>query len=65
MTSILEASRLVKRFGKKTAIDDLSFAVAGGEIVALLGPNGAGKSTTFALPRGARAPRLGHDPLRR
>ena len=46
MTS-LSIERLTKRFGKKTAVDDLSFAVRGGEIVGLLGPNGAGKSTTF------------------
>jgi ABC-2 type transport system ATP-binding protein len=59
MTSILEASRLVKRFGKKTAIDDLSFTVAGGEIVALLGPNGAGKSTTFACLAGLARPDAG------
>jgi ABC-type multidrug transport system ATPase subunit len=55
----LAVSGLVKRFGKKTAIDDLSFAVAGGEIVALLGPNGAGKSTTFACLAGLARPDAG------
>jgi ABC-type multidrug transport system ATPase subunit len=56
MSCTLAVSGLVKRFGEKIAIDDLSFSVAGGEIVALLGPNGAGKSTTFACLAGlARA----------
>jgi ABC-type multidrug transport system ATPase subunit len=55
----LAVSGLVQRFGKKTAIDDLSFTVAGGEIVALLGPNGAGKSTTFACLAGLARPDAG------
>ncbi len=55
----LAVSGLVKRFGKKTAIDDLTFEVAGGEIVALLGPNGAGKSTTFACLAGLARPDAG------
>ena len=59
MTGILAVSGLVKRFGKKTAIDDLSFTVACGEIVALLGPNGAGKSTTFACLAGLARPDAG------
>ena len=59
MSSSLSVSGLVKRFGKKTAIDDLSFAVASGEIVALLGPNGAGKSTTFACLAGLARPDAG------
>jgi len=56
---MLAVSGLVKRFGKKTAIDDLTFSVAGGEIVALLGPNGAGKSTTFACLAGLARPDAG------
>jgi ABC-type multidrug transport system ATPase subunit len=59
MSSTLAVSGLAKRFGKKTAIDDLSFSVAGGEIVALLGPNGAGKSTTFACLAGLARPDAG------
>jgi ABC-type multidrug transport system ATPase subunit len=59
MNDGLSVSGLVKRFGKKTAIDDLSFTVASGEIVALLGPNGAGKSTTFACLAGLARPDAG------
>jgi ABC-2 type transport system ATP-binding protein len=55
----LSVSGLSKRFGGKTAIDDLSFAVARGEIVGLLGPNGAGKSTTFACLAGLARPDTG------
>ena len=48
----LEASRLTKRYGRLTAIEDLSFSVAPGEIVGFLGPNGAGKSTTLRILAG-------------
>ena len=37
------AERLTKRYGSLTAVEDLSFSVAPGEIVGFLGPNGAGK----------------------
>lgn len=59
MSMALAVSGLVKRFGKKTAIDGLTFEVACGEIVALLGPNGAGKSTTFACLAGLARPDAG------
>jgi len=59
MTPSLGVSGLTKHFGKKTAIDALSFDVASGEIVALLGPNGAGKSTTFACLAGLTRPEAG------
>lgn len=55
----LSVTGLTKRFGGKTAIDDLSFAVTRGEIVGLLGPNGAGKSTTFACLAGLARPDAG------
>jgi len=50
---------LTKRYGAKTAVDDLSFDVAGGEIVAVAGPNGAGKSTTLMCLAGLVRPDAG------
>ena len=55
MTAI-EVDHLSKRFGAKVAVDDVSFAVAEGEIFGLLGRNGAGKSTTVDCVAGLRAP---------
>jgi ABC-2 type transport system ATP-binding protein len=48
-----------KRFGSFTAISDISFEVAAGEIVGLLGPNGAGKSTTMRILAGVFPPSSG------
>jgi ABC-2 type transport system ATP-binding protein len=45
---------LRKAYGANRAVDDVSFAVAGGEIFALLGPNGAGKTTTIEILEGFR-----------
>ncbi|MBI2755252.1 MAG: ABC transporter ATP-binding protein [Chloroflexi bacterium] len=61
---------LVKRYGGRTVVDDVSFSVARGEVVALLGPNGAGKTTTVEILEGYRRPDagtarvLGLDPAR-
>ena len=49
------AERLTKRYGSLTAVEDLSFTVAPGEIVGFLGPNGAGKSTTMRILSGTMA----------
>src|ERR1700722_18285288 len=49
MDNSIEVKHLVKKFGDFTAVDDISFHVAKGEIFALLGPNGAGKSTTIKM----------------
>jgi len=54
-----EVRALTKRFGKKLAVDGLSFDVGAGEIVGLLGPNGAGKSTTFLCAAGLLRPDSG------
>ncbi|HZD00139.1 MAG TPA: ABC transporter ATP-binding protein [Actinomycetes bacterium] len=58
-TPILEAHALVKRFGPITAVDDVSFTVGQGEVVALLGPNGAGKTTTLHMLLGLVTPDAG------
>ena len=58
MTAI-EVDHLSKRFGAKVAVDDVSFAVAEGEIFGLLGRNGAGKSTTVDCDAGQRSPDRG------
>jgi ABC-2 type transport system ATP-binding protein len=49
---MIEVSNLTKRYAGRTAVDDISFTVARGEIVGLLGPNGAGKSTTMRILSG-------------
>src|SRR4051812_1942542 len=48
----IEVSHLVKTYGGVTAVSDISFDVAQGEIVGFLGPNGAGKSTTMRILTG-------------
>lgn len=52
----VEISRLVKRFGAITAVDDVSFKVEKGEVLGFLGPNGAGKSTTMKIITGFLSP---------
>ena len=59
MTELLEVTSLGKRFGGLEAVSNLSFSVAGGEIVGLIGPNGAGKSTVFNLINGVVSPDAG------
>src|SRR5258705_13205063 len=46
---MIEVERLTKHYGPVTAIKDVSFSVAPGQIVGFLGPNGAGKSTTMRI----------------
>ena len=46
---MIQVSNLTKRYAGRTAVSDISFHVARGEIVGLLGPNGAGKSTTMRI----------------
>ncbi len=47
--SVLSVRHLNKRFGGNVAVEDLSFDLEAGELLALIGPNGAGKSTTFNM----------------
>ena len=56
---MIEAQSLTKRFGDKTAVDRLSFAVEPGRITGFLGPNGAGKTTTMRLILGLDRPTHG------
>lgn len=46
---MLDIRGLTKRFGRFTAVDDVSFSLDGGEVLGFLGPNGAGKSTTIGI----------------
>ncbi|MBU3711397.1 MAG: ABC transporter ATP-binding protein [Limnohabitans sp.] len=57
--SLLRVQGLGKSFGGNRAVDDVSFSVAPGELLALIGPNGAGKSTTFNMVNGQLHPDSG------
>jgi branched-chain amino acid transport system ATP-binding protein len=57
--TILVAERVSRNFGGIRAIEDLSFALKQGEIVALIGPNGAGKTTLVNLLTGVLRPSSG------
>ena len=69
MTARIEIAHLTRRFGKLTAVDDVSFTVGQGEVLGFLGPNGAGKSTTMKMVTGFLSPNrgsvkiCGHDML--
>ena len=57
---ILRTEGLTKRFGGLTAVNNVSIAIARGEIRAIIGPNGAGKSTFFNCLTGVLSPTSGH-----
>jgi len=57
---VLRTEGLVKIYGKRTVVNDVSFDVRQGEIVGLLGPNGAGKTTSFYMTTGLIVPNGGH-----
>jgi ABC-2 type transport system ATP-binding protein len=67
---IIEVSKLHKAYGKRVAVDEISFTVDEGEIFGIVGPNGAGKTTTVETIAGLRKPSggqirvAGHDPQR-
>lgn len=56
---MIRADHLTRRFGKRTAVEDLTFEARPGEILGLLGPNGAGKTTTIRMLAGIIAPTSG------
>ncbi len=55
----IHTESLVKKYGRRTVVNDVSFEVAQGEIVGLLGPNGAGKTTSFYMMVGLVKPEAG------
>ncbi|WP_035605211.1 ATP-binding cassette domain-containing protein [Haloferula sp. BvORR071] len=60
---MIEVENLTKHFGRKTAVDHLSFSVRKGEVLGFLGPNGAGKSTTMRMVTGFLPPTSGDAKL--
>ncbi len=56
----LRSEGLVKIYGKRTVVNNVTFKVHQGEIVGLLGPNGAGKTTSFYMTTGLVIPNAGH-----
>ncbi|WP_438291572.1 ABC transporter ATP-binding protein [Streptomyces sp. HUAS TT7] len=67
--AIIEVTGVRKAYGRRSAVDGVSFAVEEGEIFGILGPNGAGKTTTVECVEGLRVPDAGvirvagHDPV--
>jgi ABC-2 type transport system ATP-binding protein len=57
--TLIETSHLIKRYGDKVAVNDVSFEVYGGEVFGFLGPNGAGKTTTIKMIVGLLQPTAG------
>ncbi|NCA81605.1 MAG: ATP-binding cassette domain-containing protein, partial [Opitutae bacterium] len=49
---MIQVEHLVKKFGLRTAVDDVSFEVGKGTVLGVLGPNGAGKTTTIRMIAG-------------
>jgi heme exporter protein A len=59
MPPTLEAAGLTRRFGRRRAVDDVSFSLEAGDALALFGPNGAGKTTLLRLLAGLLRPTAG------
>jgi len=57
--NLLETTKLVKTYGGRTVVNEVSFVLAQHEIVGLLGRNGAGKTTTFRMILGMVTPDSG------
>ena len=56
---MIKVEHLVKKFGLRTAVDDVSFEVEKGTVLGILGPNGAGKTTTIRMIAGYLPPTSG------
>jgi ABC-2 type transport system ATP-binding protein len=63
MNDILNLTNVTKSFQHKTAVNDISFSIGKGEVVAILGPNGAGKTTTISMILGLLKPTAGEVKL--
>lgn len=59
MNTLIDAKDLTKNYGKKTAVDHISFSIEGGHIIGLLGPNGSGKTTLIKMLNGLLTPTSG------
>lgn len=59
MTNLLQIHRVTKKYGKHTALDNLSLTIPSGKIIGLLGPNGSGKTTLIKLINGLLQPTSG------
>src|SRR5690349_7721552 len=55
-SAMISVTELTKRYGRRPAVDDLSFDVAAGRVTGFVGPNGAGKSTTMRMMVGLTRP---------
>src|ERR1035437_2458068 len=56
---MIDVKNLTKRYGERTAVDNVSFHVSKGEVIGFLGPSGAGKSTTMRMLTGFPSPTSG------
>ncbi len=59
MSSLVEIKNLTKKYGTKTAVDDITLNLEGGQIIGLLGPNGSGKTTLIKMLNGLLVPSKG------
>ena len=59
MSELLRCENLCKRYGKKSALNDISLSIENGRIIGLLGPNGAGKTTLIKIINGLLTPTSG------
>lgn len=64
MKTILECKNLIKRYGRKTALDHINLSLRPGRIIGLLGPNGSGKTTMIKLINGLLTPTEGEILIR-